>query len=59
MTYHQSLIFYAKKHGVAKSAIQYCTNQQYIYHWLKRHDSSLHFLADKSDNHHSNQHNEQ
>ncbi len=61
MLYRQSLILYAKKHDVTKAAINYRTNPQYIYRWLKRYDGSLHSLADKSckPHHHPNQHNEQ
>ena len=41
MLYRQSLIRYAKEHGVTKAAIRYKTNRQYINatmepynHWL-------------------------
>ena len=59
--YRQSLIEYAKKHGVTKAAIRYHTNRQYIYRWMKRYDGTLHSLADKSHrpHHHPNQHTEE
>ncbi len=57
MLYRQSLILYAKKHGVTKSVIHCRTNRHYV---LKRYDGSLHFLADKSYKpHHPNQHTKQ
>jgi len=60
MLYRQSLIRYAKKHGVTKAAIRYNTNRQYIYRWLKRYDGTLQSLADRSHRPHShpNQHTE-
>jgi transposase InsO family protein len=56
--YRQSLICYAQKHGVAKAAIRYRTNRQYIYRWLKRYDGTLESLMDRSRRPHShpNQH---
>lgn len=58
MKYRQSLILYAKKHGVTKAAVRYQTNRQYIYRWLKRYDGTLQSLADRSHrpHHHPNQH---
>ena len=58
MLYRQSLIRYAKEHGVTKAAIRYKTNRQYIYRWLKRYDGTLQSLADRSHRPHShpNQH---
>ena len=58
MRYRQSLILYAKKHGVTKAAIRYRTNRQYIYRWMKRYDGTLQSLADRSHRPHShpNQH---
>lgn len=58
MRYRQSLIRYAQKHGVTKTAIHYNQNRQYIYRWLKRYDGSLQSLADRSHRPHShpNQH---
>ena len=60
MLYRQSLIRYAKKHGVTKAAIRYNTNRQYIYRWLKRYDGTMESLADRSHRPHShpNQHTE-
>ena len=46
--YRQSLILYAQKHGVTKTAIHYRTNRQYIYRWLKRYDGTLQSLEDRS-----------
>ena len=56
--YRQSLILYAKKHGVTKAAIRYRTNRQYIYRWKKRYDGTLQSLEDRSHRPHShpNQH---
>lgn len=61
MRYRQSLIHYAKKHGVTQAAIRYRTNRQYIYRWLKRYDGTLQSLADRSHRPHShpNQHTEE
>ena len=58
MLYRQSLIRYAKRHGVTKAAIRYKTNRQHIYRWLKRYDGTLQSLADRSHRPHShpNQH---
>ena len=46
--YRQSLINYAKKYGVTKTAIRYHTNRQYIYRWMKRYDGTLQSLEDRS-----------
>ena len=56
--YRQSLILYAKKHGVTKAAIRYHTNRQLIYRWMKRYDGTLQSLEDRSHrpNSHPNQH---
>ena len=61
MQFRQSLILYAKKHGVTKAAIRYHTNRQYIYRWMNRYDGTLHSLADRSHrpHHHPNQHTEE
>lgn len=48
MRYRESLIKYAKKHGVSKAARVYNTNRQYIYRWLKRYDGSTRSLANES-----------
>ena len=34
--------------GVAKAAVRYHTNRQYIYRWMKRYDGTLHSLEDRS-----------
>lgn len=56
--YRQALITYARKYGVAKAAIRYKTNRQYIYRWQKRYDGTPQSLADKSrrPHHHPNEH---
>ena len=56
--YRQALITYARKYGVAKAAIRYKTNRQYIYRWLKRYDGTPQSLSDKSrrPHHHPNEH---
>ena len=48
MRYRESLIKYAKKHGVSKAARVYNTNRQYIYRWLKRYDGLTRSLANLS-----------
>ena len=56
--YRQSLILYAKKHGVTAAAKRYRTNRQYIYRWMNRYDGTLQSLEDHSHRPHShaNQH---
>ena len=56
--YRQSLILYAKKHGVTEAAKRYRTYRQYIYRWIKRYDGTLQSLEDRSHRPHShpNQH---
>ena len=56
--YRQSLILYAKKHGVTKAAVRYRTDRQYIYRWMKRYDGTLPSLEDRSrrPHGHANQH---
>ena len=56
--YRQSLIEYAKKHGVTAAAIRYRTYRQYIYRWMKRYDGTVQSLEDRSHRPHShpNQH---
>lgn len=58
MKFRLSLIRYAQKLGVTKAAIKYETNRQYIYHWLRRYDSSIESLRKLSrrPHHHPNQH---
>lgn len=58
--YRQSLILYARKHGVTIAARRYKTNRQYIYRWMKRYDGTLTSLYDHSHRPHShpNQHTE-
>lgn len=48
MRYRESLIKYANKHGVSKTARVYKTNRQYIYRWKKRYNGDVRSLADKS-----------
>lgn len=60
MSYRLSLINYANKHGVSKTAAKYKTNRQYVYRWLKRFDGSIESLREKSrrPHYHPNQHTE-
>ena len=48
MRYRESLIKYAKKHGVSKASRVYNTNRQYIYRWKKRYDGTTRSLANLS-----------
>lgn len=58
MRYRLSLIRFAQKNGVTKAAIQYKTNRQYIYRWMRRYDGSWDSLRNRSrrPHHHPNQH---
>ena len=58
MRYRLSLIKYAERFGVTKTALKYKTNRQYIYRWKRRYDGSLESLRDRSrrPHHHPNQH---
>ena len=53
MRYRLSLIKYADKNGITKTAIKYNTSRQYIYWWLNRYDGDIHSLANKSTRPHS------
>lgn len=44
MKYRLSLIKYAERFSVTKTAIKYKTNRQYIYRWKRRYDGSLESL---------------
>lgn len=48
MKYRRSMVEYALKHGVTKTAIKYNTYRQYVYRWLQRYDGSLESLRNKS-----------
>ena len=48
MKYRKSMVEYALKHGVTKTAIKYNTYHQYVYRWLRRYDGSLESLRNKS-----------
>lgn len=48
MKYRRSMVEYALKHGVTKTAIKYNTYRQYVYRWLRRYDGSLESLRNKS-----------
>lgn len=48
MRYRLSLIKYAKKHGITKTAIKYNTNRQYVYRWYNRYDGNIRSLANRS-----------
>ena len=58
MQFRQPLLKYAAKYGVAKAAIKYKVNRQYVYRWQRRYDGTWESLKDKSHrpNHHPNQH---
>ena len=58
MKYRQSLMKYAKKHGVSQASRKYNKGRSYIYFWLKRYDGSLESLACQSRRPHAhpNQH---
>ena len=53
MRYRLSLINYAKKNGVTKTAIKYNTNRQYVYRWIKRYDGDIRSLSNLSTKPHS------
>ena len=44
MKYRRSMVEYALKHGVTKTAIKYNTYRQYVYRWIRRYDGSLESL---------------
>jgi transposase InsO family protein len=58
MKYRQSLLNYAKKHGVARASRKYNKCRSYIYFWLKRYDGTLESLVCQSrrPHGHPNQH---
>lgn len=58
MYFRQSVILWAKKHGVTSAAIRYKTTRQFVYRWLNRFDGDIRSLADRSrkPHHHPNQH---
>jgi len=60
MKYRQSLIHYAKKHGVSRAGRKYNKGRSYIYFWLKRYDGSIESLRPQSKrpHYHPNQHTE-
>jgi len=60
MKYRQSLIHYAKKHGVSRAGRKYNKGRSYIYFWLERYDGSIESLRPKSrrPHRHPNQHGE-
>lgn len=51
--YRQSLVLYAKKHGVTKAAVRYNETRQKIYRWMRRYDGTLASLCDRSHRPHS------
>ena len=59
--YRQSLISFAAKFGVTKTARKYKVNRQYIYRWRNRYDGTLESLYDRSHRPHAhpNQHTDQ
>ena len=58
MRFQQAVMEYSDQHGVAKAAIRYRPNRQYLYRWRKGYDGTLQSLADLSHRPHShpNQH---
>ena len=48
MKYRQSLIHYAKEHGVLKASRRYNKARSYIYFWLKRYGDTIASLACRS-----------
>ena len=38
--YRESLVKYALKYGVTKTAIKYNTNRQYVYRWKNRYNGT-------------------
>jgi transposase len=58
MKYRQSLMEYARKHGVAKASRKYNKGRSYIYFWRKRYDGSIRSVACQSrrPHGHPNQH---
>ena len=45
MKYRRSMVEYALKHGVTKTAIKYNTYRPYVYRWLRRYNGSLESLV--------------
>lgn len=58
MSYRQSLMKYAEKHGVSRASRKYNKSRSYIYFWKSRWDGSISSLACQSRRPHShpNQH---
>lgn len=58
MRYRESLIKYAKNHGVSKAARVYNTSRQNIYRYINRYNGTLYSLANysKKPKSHPNQH---
>ena len=48
MRYRESLIKYARKHGVSKASRVYNVNRGYIYRWKNRYDGTIYSLANLS-----------
>lgn len=44
--YCQSLILYAKKHGITKTVIYHSINQHHVYYLIKRYYCTLQSLSD-------------
>ena len=61
MKYRQSVMEFARRHGVGKASRKLNRARSYIYFWLSRYDGTLDSLACKSrrPHHHPNQHTEQ
>ena len=61
MSYRQSLMKYAEKHGVSRASRKYNKSRSYIYFWKSRWDGSISSLACQSrrPHRHPNQHTEE
>lgn len=46
--YRESLVKYALKYGVTKTAIKYNTNRQYVYRWKNRYNGTTKSLLNRS-----------
>lgn len=53
MKYRQSLVAFARRHGVAKACRKFNRARSYIYFWLARYDGSIESLACQSRRPHS------
>jgi transposase len=58
MKYRESLMKFARAHGVSRASRRYNKSRSYIYFWLNRYDGTITSLACRSrkPNHHPNSH---